>query len=91
MKKIVRTGQFKKDYKKLVRQGKDIRELKAIVTKLSKGEKLPPQNKDHKLTGRLGKYRDCHIQSDWILIYQINKKEQELILVRMGSHSELFK
>lgn len=91
MKKIVRTGQFKKDYKKLVRQGKDIRELKAIVTKLSKGEKLPPQNKDHKLTGRLEKYRDCHIQSDWILIYQINKKEQELILVRMGSHSELFK
>lgn len=91
MKKIVRTGQFKKDYKKLVRQGKDTQELKAIVTKLSKGEKLPPQNKDHKLTGRLEKYRDCHIQSDWILIYQINRKEQELILVRMGSHSELFK
>lgn len=90
MKKIVRTGQFKKDYKKLVRQGKDIQKLKAIVTKLSKGEKLTPQNKDHKLTGRLKKYRDCHIQSDWILIYQINKKEQELILVRTGSHSELF-
>lgn len=90
MKKIVRTGQFKKDYKKLVRQGKNIQELRTVVTKLSKGEKLPPKNKDHKLTGRLQKYRDCHIQSDWILMYQINKKEQELILVRIGSHSELF-
>jgi len=87
---IVRTGQFKKDYKRLGRQGKDLQKLKSIIKKLCKGEKLPAKNKDHKLSGRLKQYRECHIEKDWLLIYQISRKEDMLALVRTGSHSELF-
>jgi mRNA interferase YafQ len=88
---IIWTGQFKKDNKKLVKQGKDLQKLKSIITKLYNDEQLPPKNKDHKLQGRLRQYRECCIEPDWLLIYQIKQKEKKLILVRSDSHSELFK
>jgi mRNA interferase YafQ len=44
--------------------------------------------KDHPLSGKYKKYRNCHIEPDWVLIYEINDKE--LSLIRLGSHSELF-
>ena len=86
---IIYTGQFKKDYKLASRQGKNLKILKDVISKLAAGEKLDPKSRDHKLSGSLKNYRELHIQPDWLLIYQITKTE--LTLVRMGSHSELFK
>lgn len=83
------TSQFKKDYKKAVKQKKDIEHLKEIITKLAKKEKLEKEYSDHKLKGKLQGYRDCHIESDWVLIYEATEKEFNLI--RIGTHSELFK
>ena len=82
------SSQFKKDYKKIRRQRKDLTKLQNVVKKLLNREELLPTFKDHKLTGRWKDFRDCHIEPDWILIYQI--KEDALILVRTGSHSDLF-
>jgi mRNA interferase YafQ len=50
---------------------------------------LDKKYKDHSLSGKLHKYRDCHIEPDWILIYEIT--DNELNLLRLGSHAELFK
>ena len=86
---IVYTGQFKKDYKLASRQGKNIDILKEVITRLISGQKLDAKYRDHKLSGSMKNYRELHIQPDWLLIYQAAKIE--LILVRMGSHSELFK
>ena len=80
--------QFKKDYKKSVKQNRNIETLKSVITKLANDEKLETKYKDHKLTGSLKDYRECHIEPDWLLIYQ--KNEIELVLVRLGTHSELF-
>ena len=86
---IVYTGKFRKDVKRLIKQHKNLDELLEIVEKLKKGEPLPPKNRDHPLAGKWSKRRDCHIKPDWVLIYCI--KEDDLILERTGSHSDLFK
>ena len=68
----------------------DISLLDAVVTTLQKGESLPAKNKDHALTGNYTGCRECHIQLDWLLIYEISDKELILYLTRTGTHSDLF-
>ncbi|MCF8260466.1 MAG: type II toxin-antitoxin system YafQ family toxin [Melioribacteraceae bacterium] len=87
--RLVYSSQFKKDYKKIKRQNRDIAQLETVVITLLNKEPLPPKYKDHKLSGRWNSFRDCHIEPDWVLIYQITN--DALILERTGSHSELFK
>ena len=68
---IYYTTQFKKDYKKIKKQNKDPDKLKVVIEKLVAGEKLEPMYRDHQLSGNWKGHRDCHIESDWILIYRI--------------------
>ena len=86
---IYYTTQFKKDYKRLKKQRKNLDQLKAVIEKLATGENLEPKYRDHQLSGNWKGHRDCHIESDWILIYRT--EADELFLERTGSHSELFK
>jgi mRNA interferase YafQ len=80
---------FKKDYKRVKKQHKDIDELRILIENLYAREKLDLKYRDHKLFGRWDKYLECHISPDWLLIYRIDGRD--LILVRMGSHSDLFR
>jgi mRNA interferase YafQ len=86
---IYYTTQFKRDYKRIKKQKKDLVQLKAVIEKLAAGDKLEPEYRDHRLSGNWIGHRDCHIEPDWILIYRT--EADELILERTGSHSELFK
>ena len=88
---IVITNSCKKDIKKASKQGKNIDLLFEVVDQLSEGKTLDPRFKDHKLCGAYEGKRECHIEPDFLLIYQIIEKEIVLYLVRVGSHSELFK
>jgi mRNA interferase YafQ len=83
------TTQFKKDYKRLKRQNKNIEKLNKIIKLLVSGQVLDPVYKDHPLSGNWKKHRDCHLAPDWLLIYR--KNAEDLYLERTGSHSELFK
>lgn len=87
---IVITNSCKRDIKKASKQGKNIDLLFEVVDRLSEGEKLEPKYKDHQLCGNYEGKRECHIEPDFLLIYQISEKEIILYLVRVGSHSELF-
>ncbi|MCG8334013.1 MAG: type II toxin-antitoxin system YafQ family toxin [Proteobacteria bacterium] len=87
--KIRYTTQFKKDYKRLKKQNKNIDKLTAVIAELQQSKKLDPRYHDHQLSGNWKGHRDCHIEPDWILIYRIS--DSELVLERTGSHSELFK
>ena len=89
--KIVRSTRFKKDYKLAKKQRKNLKEFEEILRKLVNKEKLPPKCHDHQLSGPLKKYRELKIRPDWLLMYRIIDSENELHLVRLGSHSELFK
>jgi mRNA interferase YafQ len=83
------TTQFKKDYKKIKKQNKDLSKLRIVIKKLVDQQTLESKYKDHQLTGNWKGHRDCHIESDWILIYKI--ADNALILERTGTHPELFK
>ena len=86
------TSKFKSDYKKIKKQNKDLRKLAYVIYKLANGEELEPKYKNHKLIDNK-KYRDCfecHITSDWLLVYKIKDNELVLLLFATGTHSSLF-
>ena len=89
MKAIYETSQFRKDFKKIKKQGKQIEKLKEIVRCLVEGKPLEPPHRDHALIGLLKGSRDCHIEPDWLLIYRTD--DELLYLERTGSHSDIFK
>ena len=89
MKKLLTTNQFKKDVKRLKKQGKDFEKLKSVIDALSEGTVLDEFYRDHKLTGNYQDARECHIEPDWLLIYETY--EEIIKLRRSGSHAELFK
>ncbi|HET6566540.1 MAG TPA: type II toxin-antitoxin system YafQ family toxin [Rhodothermales bacterium] len=86
---IRRTTQFKKDVKLARKRGRDIGKLKEVLERLVLGESLEVKYRDHALTGDLEGTRDCHIEPDWLLIYQLTP--DELILIRTGTHADLFR
>jgi len=83
------TTQFKKDYKRIKKQNKDLSKLRSVIDKLAAGQILEQKYKDLLLSGNWIGHRDCHIEPDWLLIYRISS--DDLYLERTGSHSELFK
>lgn len=84
------TSQFKKDLKIAKKQGKDLEKMFAVIEKLAKGEMLEPKYRDHSLYGDYKGCRECHIEPDWLLVYEIIGDVLVLILYRLGSHSDLF-
>lgn len=88
MLKIVQTSSFKKDFKKILKQRKNLELIKEVIIKLSIPDVLEKKYRDHLLSGNYKNKRECHIEPDWLLIYEI--QDDELALYRTGSHSELF-
>lgn len=92
MLKIEYHGQFKKDYKLALKRGCNPQLLADIISMLANEQELPEKYKDHNLTNSRNykNVRECHIQNDWLLIYQIRKDIITLRLLRTGTHSDLF-
>ena len=88
MKPLRLTNQYKKDLKLAQKRGYKLKKLVAIVDKLRAGAPLSPIDDDHPLKGPWESYRGCHIQGDWCLIYR--DEGDALVLVRTGTHSDLF-
>ena len=89
--RIKLTKQFKKDLKLAKNQRKELGKLFEVVEILAQGEKLEPKYRDHDLSGKYKGTRECHIEPDWVLIYEIRKEILVLMLMRTGSHADLFK
>jgi mRNA interferase YafQ len=89
MKTIRRTSQFKRDVKRMQRQGRDVEKLKRVLEVLVDGEPLAAQHRDHVLIGQYKGTRECHVEPDWLLIYELG--ETEIVLIRTGSDSVLFR
>ena len=88
MRVIRTTTQFKRDFKRQVKRAKDMALLKAVITQLAQGESIEQRFRDHPLAGGYQGSRECHLEPDWLLIYELT--QDELILIRTGSHSDLF-
>ena len=81
---------FKKDFKRIVKRGYNIRLLEEVIELLASGQTLPVKYKDHNLAGSYSDCRECHIAPDWLLVYKIYDNELILYLTRTGTHSDLF-
>lgn len=81
---------FKKDFKRIVKRGYDIRLLENVIEMLANGQVLPEKYRDHSLFGDYADCRECHITPDWLLVYKISNAELILYLTRTGTHSDLF-
>lgn len=88
MRRIVYKSQFKKDFKRLRSSGRNVSVMADTILKLQQGESLPEAMRDHLLSSNWKDHRECHLSGDWLLIYQLT--DSELVLVRTGSHNELF-
>ena len=83
-----RISRFKKDYKQCVKRGNDIAKLHSVIELLANGKKLDAKCRDHSLLGDYRDCRECHLEPDWLLIYKLT--ENEITLIRTGTHSDLF-
>ena len=87
---LITTTQFKKDLKQIRKRGLDLNSLKFVLDTLQKQEALPLKYRDHALVGNYRGFRECHIESDWLLIYTVSIEKLILTAARTGSHSDLF-
>ncbi|MBR5914470.1 MAG: type II toxin-antitoxin system YafQ family toxin [Selenomonadaceae bacterium] len=85
------TNQFKKDLKLAEKQNKNLDKLYDVIEQLADGKSLDEKYRDHSLNGKYANARECHIEPDWLLIYEICENVLVLVLNRVGSHSDLFK
>ena len=86
------TTKFKKQLKRIKKQGKDLNKLYELIEKLANGNELERKYKNHNLIkNKLYKNcKECHIEPDWLLIYQIESKDLILLLISTGNHNDLF-
>lgn len=82
------TTQFKRDVKLAKKQGRNLDELFRVIELLADGQRLDAKYRDHALNN-MGGIRDCHIQQDWVLLYEYVDDVLVLLLHRIGSHSQL--
>lgn len=84
------TSRFKRDLKLAKKQNKNLDKLFEVIEILADGGVLEERYRDHELIGYYKGTRECHIEPDWLLIYQIHEDVLILMLYRLGSHSDLF-
>lgn len=89
MKKLRPSSQYKKDYKRFRRNPKKVEKLFYILELLKNERPIPEENRPHPLTGKYAGHMECHIEGDFLLIW-FDPDSDEITLVRLGSHSELF-
>ena len=87
MRRILQGNQFRRDYKRQEKRGKDMEKLEVAVALLVRNGTLPSSYRPHRFGGEWKGWWECHIAPDWLLIYDIN--EEELLLARTGTHADL--
>ncbi len=89
MRKITLTSQFEKDVKRVQKRNYDMSKLSKIIRLLGQGDLKDREYRDHPLKGKHGGLRECHLTPDWLLIYQ--PFTDQVILIRTGTHADLFR
>ena len=84
------TNKIQRNIKLMKKRGKDLDKLTVVLKLLQNDEELPSKYKDHALTGNYIGCRECHIEPDWLLVYELINEELIILLLTTGSHSDLF-
>jgi len=83
-------GKFKKQRYLMEKRHRDMAKLREVMGLIINEQPLPPKYEDHPLRGKWDGCRECHIEPDWLLIYEIDLERNEVIFYRTGSHADLF-
>ena len=86
--RLLTTTRFERDLKRAGRRGKDLDKLWRVVERLLARQPLDPRHRPHRLSGEWSAFRECHLEPDWLLIW--DQRPEVLILVRTGTHADLF-
>lgn len=89
MRQVMQRTRFRRDFKRQKRRGRDTEKLIAIVRVLARDGVLPRRLRPHKLSGDWGSVWECHVEPDWLLIYDVT--DETVLLIRTGTHAELFR
>lgn len=84
------TNKIQRNIKLMKKRGKNLEKLKTVLKILQEGKELPAKYKDHALSGNYTGCRECHIEPDWLLVYEIINEELIILLLTTGTHSDLF-
>ena len=87
---ILYSGQFKKSYKLCKRRGYDMTKIKVVLRLLAEQGNLPAEYRPHVLSGNKAGIWECHIDSDWLLLWTRNDRQLTLLLLDTGTHSDVF-
>ena len=87
---IIYSRKFKKDLKRCFKRGLDVEKLREVIRILENQGTLPPQYRPHKLSGKFDNNWECHIQPDWLLVWEQRESELILVLIETGSHADIF-
>lgn len=87
---ISRTKGFKKAVKKCVKRGLDIEAMNEVIKILASTGTLPQKYRPHKLSSKFNNAWECHIQPDWLLVWQQDDEELILLFINTGTHSDIF-
>lgn len=90
MREILQTNRFKRDWKRMKKRGAQSSRLSSLLSLLVEDAPLPASYRPHKLSGEWSGYWECHIQPDWLLVYDLDDPGA-LTLVATGTHSDLFR
>ena len=88
MRELIYTARLRRELRRARRRGKDLSKVDAIVTKLLAGEPLDDQQRVHQLVGSWHPLWECHIEPDWLLVW--DEDGDTVTLMRTGTHSDIF-
>ena len=88
--KLKESGQYRRDVKRAIKRGMNMKLLDEVVELLREDKTLPRKYNDHALQGNWIGFRECHIAPDWLLVYRYEQDVLILVLQRTGTHSDLF-
>jgi len=84
------SNSFNKDFKICIKRKYNMELLREAMKLLENNGKLPEKYKPHKLSGNYEGVWECHIKSDWLLIWKQNDMLKTISFIGTGTHSDLF-
>ena len=87
---IIISNQFKKDFRRCMKRGLNMKLITDAMELLKTSGTLPPQYRPHKLKSQKIDIWECHIQPDWLMTWQQNDTELTLLFLQTGTHSDIF-
>jgi mRNA interferase YafQ len=89
MKQIIQSGRFKRDFKRILKRGYEPKKIQAVLELLMQDQPLPARCRPHKLVGDYVGLWECHIEPDWLLVYDLS--DDIIVLTATGTHADLFR